>query len=198
MIPTQLVLHTELCQQYETNLQSCDKLVEILGRKLSDIKKEDLKRRSILRTWKEKVQELERACWYLEEVVEGLRQNSMEHSIMDQESGEALQMLHCQISLLEQKKAECVKKEGILKEEIGMLEGVSKEHDADLKKLQDSLQTHEESDWESKVSIPETKEQIEQMGNVSLAPINKYELERLMVEAHLKGEKEKERGHIAK
>ncbi|KAG5353057.1 hypothetical protein C0989_010864 [Termitomyces sp. Mn162] len=196
-LQTQLALQTELCQQYETDLRSRDELVEILGRKLSDVEKEDLKRRSILRTWKKKVQELERACRYLEEEVEGSRQNSMERSIMDEASGEALRMLHRQISLLEQEKAEWVKKEEILKEEIGTLEGVLKERDTDVEKLQDSLRTREESDWESKASIPETEEQIEQMGNVSLAPIDEDELERLMVEAHLKGEEEKERGHIA-
>jgi hypothetical protein len=54
-----------LCRHYEADLKARDKLVEILGKKLADLEKEDTKRKNVLRSWK-KVQELERVCRQLE------------------------------------------------------------------------------------------------------------------------------------
>ncbi|KAG6861812.1 hypothetical protein C0995_011693 [Termitomyces sp. Mi166 len=191
-LQTQLALQTELCQQYENDLRSRDELVEILGKKLGDVEKEDLKRRSVLKTWKKKVQELERTCRYLEEEVEGSRQSSMERSIMDEASGEALRMLHRQISVLEKEKDEWVRKEEILREEIGTLEGIVKERNEDVEKLQDSLRSRDESDRESQGGIREVKEQTEHVGDVTRALIDE-ELEKFMVETQLKDEEERER-----
>lgn len=189
-LQTQLALQTELCQQYENDLRSRDELVEILGKKLGDVEKEDSKRRSVLKIWKKKVQELERTCRYLEEEVEGSRQNSMERSIMDEASGEALRMLHRQISVLEQEKTEWVKKEEILREEIGTLEGIVKERDTDVEKLQDTLRSRDES----KTVIRDAEEQTERMGDDSRLPIDEEELERFMVETQLMEEEEGEDG----
>ncbi|KAG6876517.1 hypothetical protein C0992_012614 [Termitomyces sp. T32_za158] len=194
-LQTQLALQTELCQQYESDLRSRDELVEILGKKLGDVEKEDLKRKNVLRIWKKKVQELERTCRYLEEEVEGSRQNSMERSIMDEASGEALRMLHRQISVLENEKTEWVKKEEILKEEIGKLEGIVKERDTDIEKLQDTLRSHDEIDKESKTGTHDAAGQREQIGDDSRLPIDEEELERLMVETQLMEEDEEERSH---
>ena len=55
------MLHTELCEQYGTDLCACGELVEILGKRSSDFEKE-VKR-------KKKVQDLEKTCRHLEEEV---------------------------------------------------------------------------------------------------------------------------------
>lgn len=67
---TQLVLQNKLCRQYETDLCTCDELVEILSKRLSDFEKQEVKRKNILQSWKKKVQELEKTCRYLEEEME--------------------------------------------------------------------------------------------------------------------------------
>jgi len=54
-LQTQLALRTELCSQYETGLKARDELVEILGKKLSDVEKEDAKRKNSLRSWRKAV-----------------------------------------------------------------------------------------------------------------------------------------------
>ncbi|KAG6911060.1 hypothetical protein DXG01_004575 [Tephrocybe rancida] len=196
-LQTQLALQTELCQQYENDLRSRDELVEILGKKLSDVEKEDGKRRSILRTWKKKVQELERTCRYLEDEVEGSRQNSMERSIMDEASGEALRMLHRQISVLEREKSEWTRKEEILREEVETLEGLVKDRSEDVQHLKESLWTRDESDRELQAGIREAKEQMEQMGNVSCGLIDEEELKKIMIENQMKNEEERERHRTA-
>ena len=66
-LQTQLALKTELCEHYETDLKARDELVEILGKKLANLEKDDTKRKNTLRSWKKKVQELERLCRQLEE-----------------------------------------------------------------------------------------------------------------------------------
>ena len=106
---TKLALKAELCAQYETDLKARNELVEILGKKLSDIEREEGKRKSMLRSWKKKVQELERTCRQLEEAMDCSQQESMERSVMDEASGEALWMLHRQIANLESEKADWVR-----------------------------------------------------------------------------------------
>ena len=54
-LQTQLALRTELCSQYETGLKARDELVEILGKKLSDVEKEDAKHKNSLRSWRKAV-----------------------------------------------------------------------------------------------------------------------------------------------
>ncbi|KAF9480264.1 hypothetical protein BDN70DRAFT_620540 [Pholiota conissans] len=105
-LQTQLTMRNELCAQYEADLKARDELVEILGKKLADAEKDDAKRKTTLRSWKRKVQDLEKACRQLEEAVEDSRQMSMERSVMDEASSEALRMLHRQIASLEKEKGE--------------------------------------------------------------------------------------------
>ncbi|KAG6816044.1 hypothetical protein H0H87_009005 [Tephrocybe sp. NHM501043] len=195
-LQTQLALQTELCQQYENDLLSRDELVEILGKKLSDVEKEDVKRRSILRTWKKKVQELEKTCRYLEDEVEGSRQSSMERSIMDEASGEALRMLHRQISVLEREKSEWMKKEQVLREEVETLEKLVKERCDDVQQLKKSLWTRDESERMLKTGIRETKEQMEQLGSSSCV-IDDRELQKMLVEHQAKNEEEQKMHRLA-
>ncbi|KAF5376080.1 hypothetical protein D9615_007716 [Tricholomella constricta] len=196
-LQTQLALQTELCGQYETDLRARDELVEILGKKLGDVEKEEGKRRSLLRSWKKKVQELEKACRYLEEEVEGSRQNSMERSIMDEASGEALRMLHRQIAVLEREKAEWGRKEEILRDEVATLEGLVKERSEDVMQLKETLWKRDESERELSQGILEAKEQIEQMGNVSCGLIDEEEMKKLVLEKEMRSEQERERHRVA-
>jgi thymidylate synthase len=43
--------------QYETGLRARDKFVDILRKRLSDLEKEEAKRKNTLRSWKKKVRE---------------------------------------------------------------------------------------------------------------------------------------------
>ena len=195
-LQTQLALQKELCGQYETDLRARDELVEILGKKLGDTEKEEGKRRAALRTWKKKVAELEKTCRYLEEEVDGSRQESLERSVMDEASGEALRMLHRQIAGLEREKGEWGRKEGILREEMGTLEGLVKERSEDVMKLKETLWKRDESERELKEGIREAKEQMEQMGNLSFAGVDEDDLRKMVIESEQKGEEEKERHRV--
>ena len=53
-----------------------------------------LGRKNTLRSWKKKVQELERLYRQLEETAEDSKQECTEHSVMDGASSEAFRMLH--------------------------------------------------------------------------------------------------------
>lgn len=196
-LQTQLALQTELCQQYEVDLRARDETVGILEKKLAEIEKDEVKRRNALRTWKKKVQELEKTCRYLEEEVEGSRHESMERSVMDEASGEALRMLHRQIAVLEQEKKEWSKNEEVLREEVETLEGLVKDRSEDVMNLKETLWSRDESERELKKDIKEAKEQMEQMGNVRTGPIDEEQIKKLMAEKQHKSDEEEERHRLA-
>ncbi|KAJ3570580.1 hypothetical protein NP233_g4308 [Leucocoprinus birnbaumii] len=167
-LQTQLTLQTELCSQYEADLRAKDEMVELLGKKLTDMEKQENQRKGALRQWKKKVQELERAVRLLEEEVDVSKQESLERSVMDEASGEALRMLHRQIANLEKEKAEWVEKEKTMREEAETLES----------------------------RLLEAKEQIDTLGNVSLVGVDEEELRKL-AERELKVQEERQAYHIA-
>lgn len=101
---TQLALQQELCSQYEIDLGARDELVQNLTERCEKVEKEADRRKSVLRTWKKKVGELEKACRGLEEEVERSREESFERSVMDEASGEALKCLQRRIETLEREK----------------------------------------------------------------------------------------------
>ncbi|KAH0834056.1 hypothetical protein J3R83DRAFT_11340 [Lanmaoa asiatica] len=101
---TQLALQQEICAQFEIDLGARDELVEALTIRLETSEKENEKRKNVVRSWKKKTADLEKMCRHLEEEVDYSRQESMERSIMDEASGEALRQLHRQISQLEREK----------------------------------------------------------------------------------------------
>ncbi|KAF8227322.1 hypothetical protein L208DRAFT_1405732 [Tricholoma matsutake] len=196
-LQTQLAFQSELCQQYEVDLRARDEMVRILEKKLADMEKDEVKRRNGLRTWKKKVQELEKTCRYLEEEVEGSRHESMERSVMDEASGEALRMLHRQIAVLEQEKNEWGRKEENFREEVETLENIVKDRSEDVMNLKETLWGRDESERELKEGIREAKEQMEIMGNVSVGLIDEDELKKLVVEQQQKSEEERERHRLA-
>ncbi|KAJ2914892.1 hypothetical protein MD484_g5514, partial [Candolleomyces efflorescens] len=195
-LQTQLALQTELCQQYETDLRARDELVELLGTKLKDAERVENQRKTALRGWKKKVQELEKACRYLEEEVDSSRQMSMERSVMDEASGEALRMLHKQIAVFEREKSEYLKREHMMKEEIETLETLVKERSDDVLELKETLWNRDESERELSQGIRDVKAQVDEMGNVSMAYIDEDELRRLREEKEQATEAEKNRHRV--
>lgn len=192
-LQTQLSLRTELCAQYETDLKARDELVEILGKKLADIEKDEIKKKAALRSWRKKVQELEKTCRQLEEAMDRSRQESMERSVMDEASGEALRMLHRQIASLESEKSEWVKKEYVLREELETLETLVRERTEDVMDLKETLWSRDESERELKEGLRETKEQMDMIGNISMVGVDEEELKRLMMEREQKSSEETQR-----
>ncbi|KAF8654785.1 hypothetical protein AX16_003440 [Volvariella volvacea WC 439] len=121
-LQTQLNLQTELCSQYEADLRARDELVEVLSKRMQDMEKEETKRKTALRQWKKKVAELEKTCRFLEEEIEGSRNESMERSLMDEAGEEALRMLHRQIAGFENERSEWQRREEALQDEVAKLE----------------------------------------------------------------------------
>jgi hypothetical protein len=105
---TQLTFHQELSAQYEADLSARDELVSVLSSQLSVTKSELDARTRIARAARTKVGQLERACrgleracMEMEEELERSRVESMERSVMDEASGEALRRMHGSIRALE-------------------------------------------------------------------------------------------------
>jgi hypothetical protein len=151
---TQLALQQELCAQYEVDLGARDALVSALTQRADTAEKESDKRRGVVRGWKKKVQELERLCRNLEEEVDRSREESVERSIMDEASGEALRQLHRQIAGLEREKGELVRNSLVvldpparikqLEEEVGTLRDEIRQRDEIENDLQEDLRTAQE------------------------------------------------------
>ncbi|KAK7441809.1 hypothetical protein VKT23_016471 [Stygiomarasmius scandens] len=192
-LQTQLSIQAELCNQYETDLRARDEMVEILTKRLSEAEKEEAKRKGILRAWKKKVAELETACRFLEDEVETSRQEASERSIMDEASGEALRMLHRQIASLERDKGEWSRKEEALREEVQTLENLIQERSEDIQNLQQTIWTRDESQRELQDGLREAKEQIDQMGNISIAMVDEAEFRQTIAELEQREEEERER-----
>ncbi|KAF7311651.1 hypothetical protein MKEN_01068500 [Mycena kentingensis (nom. inval.)] len=133
-LQSQLAMQGELCGQYEEDLRARDELVAVLRKKLEEAEEEDAKKRKFLKAWKKKVLELEKTCRYLEGEVDNSRQESMERSVMDEASSEALRMLHQQITALERERDMWRKTETSLREELRRLEGLVVEEQRDVEK----------------------------------------------------------------
>ncbi|KAJ7702408.1 hypothetical protein B0H17DRAFT_1327334 [Mycena rosella] len=161
-LKTQLDLQNELCGQFEADLRARDELVEVLGTRLAEAEEEDAKKRKFLRAWKKRVSELERTCRFLEDEVEGSRQDSMERSVMDEASSEALQMLHRQISGLEREREGLRRTEAVLREEVGRLERLAGESRSEAASLRESLSSRSESEKEGKQKGDEQAAEVEE------------------------------------
>lgn len=185
-LQTQLALQQELCSQFEADLRTKDEMVELLGKKVTDMEKLEMQRKSVLRQWKKKVQELERSCRLLEEEVDTSRQESMERSVMDEASGEALRMLHRQIATLEKEKAEWEKKEQAMRVENERLQSLIKERSQDVN-LKEAMWSRDEV---LDRGLRETKEQVD-MGNINPVRVDEEKLKRL-AEREKKADEERE------
>ncbi|KAL6299306.1 hypothetical protein BKA93DRAFT_606308 [Sparassis latifolia] len=140
---TQLALQSELCVQFEVDLGARDELVRVLGARLEASEEECERRKNAVRSWRKRVSELERCVRGLQDEVDRSREESVERSMMDEASGEALRMLHRQIEELEREKSSGVE---------------------ELKKTREELQRRDRSEQELKAGIKAAKEEMEQMG----------------------------------
>ncbi|KAK0433651.1 hypothetical protein EV421DRAFT_2088558 [Armillaria borealis] len=190
-LQTQLSLQQELCGQYETDLRARDQLVDILGRKLADVEKEDTKRKGVLRAWKKKVAELEKTCRYLEDEVDGARQESFERSMLDTCSEEALTALQKRIVDLEREKASWRRMEDVFREEVATLEALVKERSDDVMRLKETLWTQEEEEQRFEKSLRPLQEEVEQLGNVSIVFDDEFKKHMMEKEKEQEGEKER-------
>ena len=115
---TQLTLQQEMCAQYEADLAAREEIVEVLNHRLGEADKELDRRRGMILTGRKRVAELERCVRVLEDDVERSREESMERSVMDEASSDALKMLQRRISELEREKSEKESNEGRLRQEM--------------------------------------------------------------------------------
>jgi chromosome segregation ATPase len=148
------------------------------------------KRWNVLKSLRKKVADLERTCRHLEEEVDMSRHESMERSVMDEASGEALRMLHTQIAGLEREKKEAEKREESLREEVGTLEILVKEKTDDVQRLNETLWTRDESEEVLKSDIRDAQEQIDQISFVG------EDVKSLLAQAEQANEEEKERHRL--
>lgn len=171
---TQLALQQELCAQFEIDLGARDELVQALTARLDASEKENDKRKNVVRSWKKKAAELEKMCRHLEVVVDSSRRESMERSIMDEASGEALRQLHRQISKLEREKAEIVAERDSLAQTVGhseleqvraerdSLSQVMKETETHVLRLEEELRVTTEANAEAQHQLLEKVSQLQQ------------------------------------
>jgi len=196
-LQAQLTLQTEICSQFEADLRAKDEMVELLGKRLTDMEKQENQRKSALRQWKNKVQELEKAVRILEEEVDTSRQESMERSVMDEASGEALRMLHRQIAGLEKEKKDWEDKEKMMMNEIGTLGALMKERLAEVVNLKEMLWKKDESEKDLVDRLKEAREEIDTLGNVSPGGVDEDELRRLVDEREEKVQEERRAYRVA-
>jgi chromosome segregation ATPase len=159
---TQLALQQELCAQYEVDLGARDAIVSALTQRVETAERENEKRRGVVRGWKKKVQELERLCRNLEEEVDRSREDSVERSIMDEASGEALRQLHRQIAGLEREKGELVRTSMTFLDPPAKI----KEMENEIAKLQDELHQRDETERELQEDLRTAREQVELLNTV--------------------------------
>jgi hypothetical protein len=159
---TQLALQQELCAQYEVDLGARDALVSVLTQRVETADKENEKRRGVVRGWKKKVHELERLCRNLEEEVDRSREESLERSVMDEASGEALRQLHGQIAGLEREKGELVRNSLVILDPSARV----KEMEEEVAKLREELQQRDEAVDDLQEDLRTAQEQIELLNTV--------------------------------
>ncbi|CCL98315.1 uncharacterized protein FIBRA_00309 [Fibroporia radiculosa] len=157
---TQLALQSELCVQFELDLSARDELVRVLSSRLDDTERECERRKSIVKSCRKRVTELERCVQGLQDEVDRSREESMERSVMDEASGEALRMLHRRIEELERDRAESDRREQQAKEEVC-------EREYELAQAKEELARRDESERELKAGIAAAKEEMEQMGELT-------------------------------
>ncbi|KAL1941791.1 hypothetical protein VTO73DRAFT_6791 [Trametes versicolor] len=153
---TQLALQTELCAQYEVDLGARDEITRMLQSRLEETEKECEKRKGINGRWRKRVAELERYVHQMQDELDRSREESVDRSVMDEASGQALRSLHKRIGELERDKAVFEKREQRATEEL-------KETKAALESVKEELARRDEAERELKNGIALAREQMESM-----------------------------------
>ncbi len=159
---TQLAIQQELCAQYEVDLGARDALVSALTQRVETVENENEKRRGVVRGWKKKVQELERLCRNLEEEVDRSREESVERSVMDEASGEALRQLHRQIAGLKREKGELVRNSLIILDPPARI----KQLEDEVVQLREEIHQRDEIEHDLQEDLRTAQEQIELLNTV--------------------------------
>ncbi|TBU28291.1 hypothetical protein BD311DRAFT_839778 [Dichomitus squalens] len=158
---TQLALQTELCAQYEVDLRGRDEMMRMLQSRLDEGEREVERRKGFNKGYRKRIAELERYSRSLEEQVDRSREESMERSIMDEASGQALRSLHQRIEELEREKRELEKSARAREEEL-------QAGRAELERAREELSRRDDAERELKDGIARAQEQMESM-DVSMA-----------------------------
>ena len=181
-LQTQLNLQTELVSQFEADIRGRDELLGVMTARLEGFEAEETRRKVVLKAWKKKVLDLEKLCRHLTDQVEASRHESMDRSVMDEASGEALRMLHRQISALEHEKDEWTRKEEILYDRLEDCEQRLDEKTREADELRETLDNVETSGRALIGGMEDAKDQFESLGNMSLG-YNEEELKKIVSEA---------------
>ncbi|SJL15073.1 uncharacterized protein ARMOST_18555 [Armillaria ostoyae] len=140
-----------------------------------------------------KVDELKKTCRYLEDEIDGARQESLREVCNCSE--EALTAFQKRIVDLEREKVSWRRMEDMFREEIVTLEALVKERSDDVMRLKEALWTQEEEEQCFEKSLWPLQEEVEQLGNISI--VFDDEFKRHMMEKEKEQEGEKERQMLA-
>lgn len=157
-LSTQVALHKEMFAQYEADLGARDALVQTLNQRLAESEKESEKRRTSVRGWRKRVNELEKCVKELREEVERSREESMDRSVMDEATGEALRMLHHKIEELEREKTDNDEKESFIQQEL-------QAKDEQLQKIKSELEKRDQSEQALKAGIKAARREMEEIAS---------------------------------
>ena len=138
----QLAVQEDLSAQFELDLDMQDERVVLLSERcntaeaaLSHWQEHGEKQSRAVRKMTRKVTELERMCTRLQDEVDQSRSESLERSIMDETSGQALKTLHRQISTLEGQNQELVLHSEEMEERIRELEALEEDARGELEQM---------------------------------------------------------------
>lgn len=137
-------------------MRNKDEMMRMLQSRFDDTQRECERRKNVIRSWRKRVAELEHCVKHLQDEVDRSREESMERSVMDEASGQALRTLHRRIGELEREKETFEKRERATAEELR----AAKEELAGTK---DELSRRDEAERELKDGIARAREQMESM-----------------------------------
>lgn len=165
----QVAAQADLSAQFELDLDSQDELVELLSERcstseaeLSHWREHGEKQSRAMRIMKKRIAELEKMCTRLQDEVDQSRSESIERSIVDEASGQALKTLHRQISTLEGQNQELVLHSEEMEARMRELEASEEDARAELEQLHIHIDELEEVNAELREQLelqPAAKEQ---------------------------------------
>jgi hypothetical protein len=148
----QLAVQEDLSAQFELDINSRDELVGLLSERcdtaeteLAHWQEHGKKQSRALRRMTKRIAELERMCIRLQDEVDQSQSDSLERSIMDETSGQALKTLHRQISMLEGQNRDLDLRSEEREARISELEASEEDAQAELEQLRIHIDELEET-----------------------------------------------------